>query len=86
MTPRGGHDAIDGWGKDAAGRPYLKARVTTEPSDGTANAALILLIAKVLGCPKSSVRIASGETSRVKTLQIADVEAADLAAAFGTPP
>ena len=86
MTPRGGRDAIDGWGKDSTGRPYLKARVTTAPSDGAANATLILLIAKVLGCPKSSVRIASGETARVKTLQIADVEAADLTAAFGTPP
>jgi uncharacterized protein len=46
----------------------------------------MVLIAKVLGCPKSSVRITAGETSRVKALEVAGLEASDLTAAFGTPP
>ena len=86
LTPRGGRDSIDGWGRDASGRAYLKARVTTAPTDGAANAALIVLIAKTLGRPKSSVRIVAGETSRVKTLEIAGLEAAELISAIGPAP
>ncbi|OYU68764.1 MAG: hypothetical protein CFE28_01380 [Alphaproteobacteria bacterium PA2] len=86
MTPRGGRDAIDGWDRDAAGRIYLKARVTSAPTDGQANTALIALIAKVLGRPRSSVRIVSGETARVKTLEIAGLGTADLTSAFGPAP
>jgi uncharacterized protein len=44
------------------------------------------LVAKVLGCPKSKVRIAAGETSRLKTLEITGVRAEELTAAFGSPP
>lgn len=86
LTPRGGRDAIDGWDRDAAGRTYLKARVTSAPTDGQANTALIALIAKALGRPRSSVRIVSGETARVKTLEISGLETADLISAFGPAP
>ena len=70
LTPRGGRDGIDGWAMDANGRPYLKARVAVPPTEGQANAALLKLIAKTLGVPKSAVQLASGESARVKTLQI----------------
>ncbi len=85
MTPRGGRDAVDGWTADADGRPVLKLRVSAAAADGAANAAVIALVAKTLKLPKSSVRIASGETARVKRLEIEATEA-DLAAAFGNPP
>ncbi|MBS0275151.1 MAG: DUF167 domain-containing protein [Proteobacteria bacterium] len=70
LTPRGGRDAIDGWVQDSAGKKYLKARVSLPPEDGKANKALIALLAKALDIPKSSIRIAAGGTSRLKTIQI----------------
>lgn len=86
VTPKGGRDATDGWGLDAAGRSFLKLRVSVAAADGAANAAVIALVAKSLKIPKSAVRIASGETARVKMLDLDGVEAAQVAAAFGTPP
>jgi len=83
LTPRGGRDHIDGWDRDAAGRAYLKVRVAAAPVDGEANAALVRLIAKALRRPAGAVRIAAGETARVKQLEIEGVDAADIAAAFG---
>lgn len=70
LTPRGGRDAIEGWSEDEAGRPLLKARVAAPPVEGEANAALVRLIAKALGLPRSAVRIASGGTARIKVLEI----------------
>ena len=86
LTPRGGRDGIDGWARDGAGRAWLKVRIAAPPVDGAANAALVRLIAKALGRPASAVRIAAGETARLKQLEIEGVDAADLAAAFGAPP
>lgn len=57
----------------------LRVRVGAPPVDGAANAALILLLAGALGVPKSAVAISAGETSRIKTVDIAG-EPADLAA------
>lgn len=70
LTPRGGRDAIDGWAQDSAGKKHLKARVSLPPEDGKANKALIALLAKTLNIPKSTIRIASGETSRLKTIEV----------------
>jgi len=70
LTPRGGRDAVDGWAEDAAGKPHLKVRVSSPPEDGKANRALIALLAESLDIPKSSLRIAAGETSRLKTIEI----------------
>ena len=78
LTPRGGRDAVEGWGEDADGRPLLKVRVSAPPVDGEANAALIKLIAKTLGAPRSSVRIASGEGARVKILAVEGLDEAEV--------
>lgn len=48
----------------------LKARVRAIPDKGKANSALEKLIAKWLRVPASSVRLASGSKSRLKTLEI----------------
>jgi uncharacterized protein len=48
----------------------LQARVTAPPDRGKANEALISLIAKAFGVPKSQVAIVSGETARLKILEI----------------
>lgn len=86
VTPKGGRDAVDGWATDDAGRPILKVRVSAAASDGAANAAVVALIAKSLKRPRSAVRIAAGETSRVKRLEIDGVDATDMIDAFGPEP
>jgi uncharacterized protein YggU (UPF0235/DUF167 family) len=85
VTPKGGRDAIDGWAADADGRPVLKLRVKAAASDGAANAAVIALVARTLGLPRSAVRITAGQTSRVKRLEMEGVDADAVAAAFGRP-
>ena len=55
LTPKGGRDAIDGWRADAGGKPVLAARVS----------------AKTLDVAKSQVRIVTGETSRMKIVEVA---------------
>jgi uncharacterized protein (TIGR00251 family) len=86
LTPKGGRDAANGWGRDADGRAYLKVRVSAPPVDGAANAALIAFLAKTLRRPRSSLKIVSGETARLKLVEIAQLADEDLAAAFGLPP
>jgi uncharacterized protein YggU (UPF0235/DUF167 family) len=86
VTPKGGRDAVDGWASDGSGRPYLKVRVSAVAADGQANAALTAFLAKSLKRPKSAVRIVSGETARLKIVEVEGLEAGALAAAFGAPP
>ena len=70
LTPNGGRDAIDSVELNAEGEAHLKARVSCVPEKGKANKALIALIAKALGVPKSSVSVVSGDTARQKILRI----------------
>lgn len=48
----------------------LRVRVNAVPDKGKANAAVAALLAKALGVPKSAVSVVSGETSRMKTLEV----------------
>lgn len=86
LTPRGGRDAVDGWALDGDGRPYLKVRVSSPPVDGAANAALLAFLTKTLKIPRSAVRLAAGDTARVKRLELDGVGLTDLEAAFGPRP
>jgi uncharacterized protein (TIGR00251 family) len=70
LTPRGGRDALGGVRADGAGSNHLLARVSSPPVDGAANRALIKLLAKTLGIAKTDVTLVSGETTRIKTLEI----------------
>ncbi|MET0312858.1 MAG: DUF167 domain-containing protein [Hansschlegelia sp.] len=79
VTPRARKDTLGGLHRDADGRTALQARLAAAPVDGAANAALIALVAKTLKLRKANVVIASGETSRSKTLRL-DGDADDLAA------
>jgi uncharacterized protein YggU (UPF0235/DUF167 family) len=84
VTPKGVRDAIEGWTRDEAGRPILKVRVSAAPAEGAANAAVLALLAKALKIPKSSVRLAAGQTARVKRME-ADASEAEIERAFGRP-
>ncbi|MEL6060226.1 MULTISPECIES: DUF167 family protein [unclassified Methylobacterium] len=85
LTPRGGRDAVDGWARDEKGQPYLKARVAAPPVEGAANAALEKMIAKMLKVSRGAVRIASGDQSRLKILEIDGIGQADVERVFGQP-
>lgn len=46
------------------------AQVKSTPVDGKANRDLIALIADHFGCPKAAVSVKSGQSSRLKRIQI----------------
>jgi hypothetical protein len=85
VTPRSGRDAVEGWTADAAGRPVLRVRVAAAAAEGAANAAVIALLAKALGTPRSGLRLVAGPAARVKRIE-AQIAWADLVRAFGPPP
>jgi uncharacterized protein (TIGR00251 family) len=70
VTPRGGHDDIDGLETLANGRTVVKVRVRAIAEGGEANRAVTELLAKALGVPKAKVRILSGTTSRLKQIAV----------------
>ncbi|MDI6624280.1 MAG: DUF167 domain-containing protein [Brevundimonas sp.] len=78
LTPGAASDRIDGWDVDADGRPVLKVRVRARPVEGEANVALIKLLAKTLGVPKSSVTLDRGGQSRTKMISVADLSPDEL--------
>jgi uncharacterized protein (TIGR00251 family) len=63
----------------------LCLRVSAPPVDGAANAACLALLAKLLGVPRSRVRLQAGEKGRNKLVHIAGVTPAEVAAALGMP-
>jgi uncharacterized protein len=73
LSPRAGRNEIvrqqDG---------VLHVRVAAPPVDGEANAALIALLADVLGVRKGAVEIVSGASSREKKVAIDDLDDAAL--------
>jgi uncharacterized protein len=70
VHPRAKRNAITGELGDA-----LKVSLTTPPVEGRANEACIEFFAKLLKVPRSSVTIASGQSSRNKVLRVAGVTA-----------
>jgi len=70
VHPRAKRNAITGEVGDA-----LKVALTAPPVDGKANEACIELFAKLLKVPRSSVTIASGQTSRNKLIRVAGLSA-----------
>ena len=73
VIPRAGRDAIEGF-LDAV----LRVRVTAAPRDGNANQAVVKLLAKRLGLPRSSVVLAGGAKSRDKIIEISGLDLAAL--------
>ena len=69
VQPRASRDAIEG---EYAGA--LKIRLTAPPVDDRANEALVRLLAERLNVPLAAVRIASGERSRTKRVEVHGVK------------
>jgi len=80
LTPGAAADRIDGWDVDVEGRPVLKVRVRARPVEGEANHALVKLLARALGVPKSAVAIQRGGQSRTKILTVEGLSVPELKA------
>jgi len=75
VTTRAKKSAIAGPVTSADGRLALSIRLAAPPVDGAANKALVAFLAGALGVSRSSVRIVSGETSRLKIVAVSGVSA-----------
>ncbi|MGA7686610.1 MAG: DUF167 domain-containing protein [Terriglobales bacterium] len=73
VHPRAKKNAITGEIGDA-----LKVALTAPPVNGKANAACIEFFARLLKVPRSSVTIASGETSRNKVVRVQGLSAEEV--------
>lgn len=78
MVPGASRTELSGWLGD-----ILKVRVSAPPEKGKANAAVEALLARELGLPVKSVRIASGQASQQKLVEIEDLSAAELRRKLG---
>jgi uncharacterized protein len=70
VQPRAKRNAITGKVGDA-----LKVALTAPPVDGRANEACVAFFANLLEVPRSSITIASGETSRNKVIRVTGMSA-----------
>jgi uncharacterized protein len=70
VHPRAHKDAITGVIGDA-----LKLALTAPPVDGKANQAVIEFFADLFAISRSSITIASGETSRNKVIHVSGISA-----------
>lgn len=59
-----------------------KVRVTAAPEAGRANDAVLRLVAETLAVPRSAVTLVSGHAGREKIVELAGVEAAQVARRF----
>lgn len=71
VTPRASRDAIGDVVADGKGNGAIKIAVTAVPEKGSANAAVIKLLAKAWRLRKTDMRIVQGAADRNKTLRIA---------------
>ena len=71
LTPGADRDAVEGVGALADGRSVAHVRVRAHPQDDEANEALVALLARTFGRPKSAIQIVSGAGARIKNLRIA---------------
>jgi uncharacterized protein (TIGR00251 family) len=80
VIPRASRNAIAG---ERSGR--LSVRLAAPPVEGAANAALVELLAGVLGVPRRQVTIVAGTTSREKRVRVSGLSAGDVVARIGLP-
>lgn len=78
LHPRAKRNAITGEVGDA-----LKVSLTAPPIEGRANEACIEFFAKLLKVPRSSVTIASGQSSRNKTVRVEGLTSAEVRRRIG---
>ncbi len=70
LQPKASENRIGPVVPDADGGAVLKVAVTQPPAEGRANKALIKLLAKSWGLPKTAISVKRGARDRRKTLFI----------------
>lgn len=70
VIPRAGNSALAGTRANA-----LLVRLAAAPVDGSANAALVTLLAEIIGVPKSQITVIAGGKSRTKHVKVTGVDA-----------
>ena len=65
VIPRARQNRLEQTAPDA-----FRVHTTAAPADGAANDAVIKMLAKHLGVPKTSIKIIRGHTSRDKVIEI----------------
>lgn len=68
LQPGARKDAVGGLAGQSDGGKALKCTVTAPPEDGKANDALIRMLSKEWGVPKSALSVIAGASSRNKVL------------------
>jgi uncharacterized protein YggU (UPF0235/DUF167 family) len=61
---------VDGLGAESDVAMAIKVAVTAAPADGKANAAVIALLAKAWGLPKSAFTVVAGAADRRKIIHL----------------
>jgi uncharacterized protein (TIGR00251 family) len=79
VTPKSRADEIVGLRLDGA----LLVRVTAPPREGEANEAVVRLLSRALGIPRTSVRIQGGARSRDKWVDLDGIDAAEFRRRLG---
>lgn len=69
LTPKSSRDAV-GEIMECPSGCVLKVKVRALPDKGLANQAVVKVLAKWLGTPKSSLELTSGSRSRLKSIKI----------------
>lgn len=80
VQPRASRDGLGGVREGA-----LVVRLTAPPVEGAANAALLKLLAKVLGLPPSALELLRGQSGRDKLVLARGLDAAAARAALRVP-
>lgn len=70
LQPGAGRNETGGVELDAAGKAFLRVRVTEPPEGGKANRALIKLLARAWRIPASAMQVVAGARDRRKVLEI----------------
>ncbi len=82
VTPKASRNAVTGLAREADGAAVLKIAVTAVPESGKANAAVIRLLAKQWGVPRTAIAVVAGAGDRRKLLQV-EGDPAELAERLG---
>jgi uncharacterized protein (TIGR00251 family) len=78
VTPRASKNEIIGWDEQGT----LRIRIKAAPIEGQANAELTGWLAKLVGVPKSAVRVLHGASGRLKRIEITGITEAALKGAL----
>ena len=70
VQPRARRNRVDGLVAEADGGVALKVAVAAPPEDGKANAAVIALLSKAWGRPKSAFTVVAGAADRRKIIHL----------------